>query len=47
MSSVVKITVTSEKAQDLVTSQNDLYCFIGLTFTLLTLLSFFYNYLCF
>jgi len=35
---------STEKAQDLVTYQNDLCCFIGLTFTLYLKLSFFYNY---
>jgi len=34
---------STEKAQDLVTSENDLCCFIGLTFTLCLKL-FFYNY---
>ena len=32
------------KLQHLVTQQNDLCCFIGLTFTLSLKLSYFYNY---
>ena len=35
----------TEKAQDLVTLQNDLCCLIDLTFTLYLKLKFFYNYL--
>ena len=37
---------STEMAQDLVTQQNDLCCFIDLTFTLYLKLKFFYNYLC-